>query len=422
MRWRKALVRILVYGLNYAPELTGIGKYTGEMATWLSSRGHDVRVVTTPPYYPAWQVQESYRKWAYAIEEGAGIPTVYRCPIYVPKIPVATLRIIHLFSFAASSVIPLIRLIFWKPEVVLTIVPTLFCTPVSLIISTCSGCPSWLHIQDFEMDAAFDLGLLPPGGFLQRLALALEGQLLRRFSRVSTVSGKMVERAVRKGVPPPRAVLFPNWVDTDAIFPLHGPNVFRQELGLENKLIVLYSGNLGQKQGLDIVEPLTQLFEADQPIHFLICGDGELRPTLERLAARSDNLTLLPLQPTTRFNELLNAADIHLLPQLAGAADLVMPSKLTGMLASGRPVIATADLGTEIALVLGAEDSPSEMRGLIVPPGDVSGLANAIRSLGTNPEFRGRLGAAARRYAEEELGKDQVLARFEAGLNAMKSS
>jgi colanic acid biosynthesis glycosyl transferase WcaI len=123
------------------------------------------------------------------------------------------------------------------------------------------------------------------------------------------------------------------------------------------------------------------------------------------------NVTMLPLQPFDRLNDLLNAADIHLLPQRPDAADLVMPSKLTGMLASGRPVIATAAAGTQVALALGS-------CGIAVPPLEKSALFDAVRMLADDPEMRHALGVAARAHAVEHLGRERVLERFESELMA----
>src|SRR6185437_11583549 len=144
-------------------------------------------------------------------------------------------------------------------------------------------------------------------------------------------------------------------------------------------------------------------------MRFVFCGDGAYREQLERGVAGLANITFLPLQPVERLNELLNLADIHLLPQRAGAADLVMPSKLTGMLASGRAVIATAAAGTQIA-------SAVEGHGMVVAPGDVEAMAQAALLLAENAALRNRMGDAARGFAVRELARDPVLLRFEAAL------
>jgi colanic acid biosynthesis glycosyl transferase WcaI len=408
------LVRILIYGLNYSPELTGIGKYTGEMASWLARRGHEVRVVTAPPYYPAWSIREDYRGKLYRVERRTGEPLVYRTPLYVPSKPTGPKRVAHLFSFMLGSLPIMFRQCFWRPDVVFTVEPTFFGAPVALFVAKATGAASWLHVQDFEIDAAFDLGLLPAHGPIHAIALGLERAFTQTFTRVSSISTKMVERLQAKGVPVSRVTLFPNWVDIDAVRPQDpdAPNSFRHELSLEGKIILLYSGNMGAKQGLELLAPLAASFEKDPRVHFLFCGDGAFRPTLESLVANRPNVTLLPLQPLERLNDLLNAADIHLLPQRAGAADLVMPSKLTGMLSSGRPVMATADAGTQVARVLSGEPA-DQACGLVVPAEDPAALHTAVEQLIEDSALRAKLGINARRYAVHHLGRQQVLERFE---------
>jgi colanic acid biosynthesis glycosyl transferase WcaI len=402
-------LRVLIYGLNYSPELTGIGKYTGEMAVWLAARGHEVHVVTAPPYYPAWKVREDYRGKMYRTERGPGPLVVFRTPLYVPAKPSGLKRVVHLFSFMLGSIPVMLREIFWNPDVVFTVEPTFFGAPLALLVARTTGATSWLHVQDFEVDAAFDLGLLPVKGLVHDAALWLERFFTTAFDRVSSISAKMVERTCAKGVPADKVVLFPNWVDVEEIRPLEGENSFRRELGLDGKVVLLYSGNMGAKQGLELLPWLAETFATDARVHFLFCGDGAFRPRLEEMVAGMANVTLLPLQPYGRLNELLNAADIHLLPQCTGAADLVMPSRLTGMLSSGRPVIATADVGTQVAAVV-------EGRGIVVPTEKAEALRAAVARLVQDSSLRANLGAAARAYAVEYLGKKQVLERFELDL------
>ena len=414
-------MRILVYGLNYTPELTGIGKYTGEMAAWLAERGHDVRVVTAPPYYPAWRIREDYRGTLYRVERAPGHPVVYRTPLYVPERPTGIKRVAHLFSFMLGSIPVMLGEMFRRPQVVFTVEPTFFGAPLALFVAKAAGVPCWLHVQDFEVDAAFDLGLLPADGPVHDMALRLEKFFTLAFDRVSSISVKMVERGSAKGLPADRAVLFPNWADVDSIYPLDDAesraNPLRRELcalvpGFGSKIVLLYSGNMGAKQGLESLAPLAEAFAHDERVHFVYCGDGAFRPQLEALVGQRANVTLLPLQPLERLNDLLNMADIHLLPQRAGAADLVMPSRLTGMLASGRPVIATADPGTQVAAVV-------EGRGLVARTEDTEALYAAVSRLVEDKELRLQLGQAAREYAVQHLGKQQVLKRFEMDLKTL---
>jgi len=401
-------VRILINSLNYYPELTGVGKYTGEMVEWLSQNGHEVRVVTAPPYYPEWSVVNGYSAYRYKVEviDGAKI---YRCPLYVPSKPSGLKRILHLASFAISSFPVLLSQFFWKPHVAITIEPPLFSAPFVWLLSRLFGSRCWLHIQDFEVDAAFELGILSSKR-LKHFVLKVESGLKVKFDRVSTISTQMLKRLDIKGVPAEKQVLFPNWVDLDHIYPMERSGVFRNETGvLEESIVFLYSGNMGEKQGLEIViEAARALFE-HKNIVFVMCGQGAAYKRLLDMAEGLDNIHWLSLQPLDRLNELLNMADVHLLPQRADAADLVMPSKLTGMLASGRPVLATALDGTQIAQAL-------ETTGVIVPPEDTDLFVKAIVELSENEERRQNLGKNARQYAIDYLGKDAILSRFEASL------
>ena len=411
-------MRILIYGLNYAPELTGIGKYTGEMAVWLAERGHEVHVVTAPPYYPAWRIREDYRGTWYRTERAPGQPLVHRTPLYVPEKPTGIKRIVHLVSFMLGSLPVMVREMFWHPDVVFTVEPTFFCAPLTLFIGKSAGAACWLHVQDFEVDAAFELGLLPAQGPVHDGALRIEKFFTFAFDRVSGISSRMVDRALAKGIPAGHVVLFPNWVDVDKIYPLdpvaNRSNSFRRDLAsripdIEDKIILLYSGNMGAKQGLELLAPLAHSFVADSRVHFVFCGDGAFRSRLEALVSGHPNVTLLPLQPLDRLNDLLNSADIHLLPQRASAADLVMPSRLSAMLASGRPVIATAHPGTQVAQVV-------EDRGLAIPAEDDAALRAAVLLLVEDEDLRLHLGRAAREYAVAHLGKQQVLDQFELDL------
>lgn len=402
-------MKILLYSANYWPEPTGIGKYSGEMAAWLASRGHEVRVVCAPPYYPAWSVAPGYRWPPWRRERIEGVD-VWRAPLWVPRQPGGMLRVLHLLSFALSSLPVMLRQLPWRPEVVMTVAPAFVCAPVGWMVARLSGARAWLHVQDFEVDVAFRMGLLR-GRLSRRAITSVERWLLRRFDRVSSISGRMVAGLREKGVEAGRATRLPNWVDVDALRPLGRPSAYRAELGIAPAAIVaLFSGTLGQKQGLLLIPESAQRLSHRIDIVFVICGTGPMRSQLELACAGLRNVRLLPLQPAARLCELLGLADIHLLTQSADAEDLVLPSKLSGMLASGRPVVATCRDGTEIAEVLAD-------CGVVVPPDDAEALAKAVAELADAPERRARLGAAARLRAEDEMSRAGVLGTLEGALN-----
>ena len=374
----------------------------------LSEHGHEIRVVTAPPYYPQWRVTSGYSAWRYK-SEWIGQVSVMRCPLWVPRSPTGLTRLIHLASFALSSIPALLRQVWWRPDVVLLIAPTLFCAPAAWFVARMSGARAWLHIQDFELDAAIALGLLK-SPVLQRIMRQFESFWILHFHKVSTISEAMLDRLQEKNVEPARCMLFPNWVDTRSIYPMQNPSAFRAELGISHhQVVALYAGNMGEKQGLEIIINAAQLLSDDFNLVFVIAGAGTARIRLEQMAQGMANVHWLPIQPLERMNDLLNLADIHLLPQLAGAADLVMPSKLTGMFASGRPVVATAARGTHLADVI-------TDRGEVTPPGDTTGFAAAIQKLSSDPAMRHRYGINARKYAEQHLDYLETVSRFESDL------
>ena len=412
-------MRILIYGINFFPELTGIGKYSGEMAEWLAAQGHEVRVVSAPPYYPQWKLRLGDNRWLVERTDESrfgnsrgGSLLVYRCPLWVPASPSGLGRILHLASFALSSLPIMVRQMFWRPHVIISIEPPLFCAPASWACARLSGAKAWLHVQDFEVDAAFELGVLQ-AQWLRSAVSHLEAWLMRRFDRVSSISPNMVRRLIRKSVAEERTSLFVNWVDVGAIFPLDFPSAMREELGISpDTTVALYSGSMGEKQGLEIVLDSAAKLAADARIVFILCGDGAARPRLQERYEGLPNVLWLPLQPSERLNDLLNMADIHLLPQRSGAEDLVMPSKLSGMLASGRPVVATANTGTQI-------DDTLRDCGVVVEPDNIDAFSGAIRQLATDVGRRAGLGRHAREFAVRHWAKESVLQEFNRQLKGL---
>jgi colanic acid biosynthesis glycosyl transferase WcaI len=250
---------------------------------------------------------------------------------------------------------------------------------------------------------------------LQRILRRGYGALVRRFDLVSTICTRMHARLRRFGVAENRLCLFPNWVDTDAIRPLPTASDLRRKLGLaEHHVVALYAGSMGDKQGLEILADVAERLRARPEIRLVLCGAGAARPRLERRLAGCANVIMLPLQPEARLNALLNAADIHLLPQRVEAQAFALPSKLAGILASGRPLIAQAD-GGELA-------AATRRCGVLTPPGDAEAMTEAILELAANPARRRRLGEAARQLALEHLDRDAIIARYEQRLTWLVSA
>jgi len=394
----------LLYTANFAPETTGIGKYSGEMAAWLVAQGHEVRVVAAPPFYPNWKLADGYDKPRYRREQWNGVD-VWRAPLWIPRKPNGITRILHLLSFAISSFPVMLRQIFWKPNIVMTVAPAMVCAPTGWLVARLCGGKAWLHIQDFELDVAFQMKLLK-GKWLEQSMLKAERWLLSWFDVVSTISNRMLDKLRTKGVVDGRMRFFPNWVDVAHVYPLEEPSQYRKELGIDSNVkVLLFSGTLGAKQGIMVIPEAARKLAHRKDIIFVICGDGMMKSQLIAASEGLNNVRFLPLQPFEKLGQLLGLADVHLLPQSPEAADLVLPSKLSGMLASGRPVIATCQLGTEIEHVV-------SKCGLVVPPEDSDALVAAIEKLFNDDNARIVFGHHARHYAKEIFDKNSVLERL----------
>jgi colanic acid biosynthesis glycosyl transferase WcaI len=365
---------------SYAPELTGVGRYAGELARGLVARGYQVEVVTTPPHYPGWYVRAPYRATRYCTEMLDGV-RVYRCPIFIPKRASGLYRLLSTLSFGLSaSPLLLWRILRTRPDVVLCVEPTLALAPAALTAARLAGAATALHVQDIELDAALSVGHLNLPKPVLKAAFGLDRFIRRRFDRLITISTTMAQTLVRKGVAADRVDILRNWVNTDQIRPLDGPNPYRAELGIAaDERVCLYSGQIGRKQALDLVLEAAEALVGDRRFRFVIAGDGPELPALKQRFGHLPNVLFLPLQPEERLCEFLNLADVHVLPQHAGVSELVLPSKLGGMLASGRPILVTADTESELAQFLGDA-------AVIVPPGDAARVVDGLLEMTHRPD------------------------------------
>ena len=402
-------MKIIIYGINYSPELTGIGKYTGEMAEWLSDKGHEIRVITATPYYPKWKIFDGYKnRYSNTIENNINVT---RCPLYIPSNLNSIKRIIHLLSFSLSSFLPLIKSVFLRPDIIIQVSPTLFCSPQTLLVSKLSGTKSLIHIQDFEVDAMFGLSMAK-NKLSQKAALYIEKKILNNFNIVSTISEGMMHKANSKGIDKKKLILFPNWSEIDKFKNIKRENEILMNIGIEpTKKIVMYAGNLGEKQGLENVLFAAKDMEKQSNIMFLIIGEGAARKYLLELAKSLElhNVKFLPLQPFAILPKILACADCHLIIQKSGVADAVLPSKLTNILAVGGNSVITADKDTYLGNLCEQHKGISTL----VKPESLEELKNGILK---TIEMK-QPNNIATKYAQNHLDKENILNNFEQNIN-----
>jgi colanic acid biosynthesis glycosyl transferase WcaI len=409
-------MRILFLGINYWPEETGIAVSNTGRCDYLASQGHEVTMVTGLPYYPQWRVAEEYRGKGFVSEERNGV-RILRSPLYVPERVNAKKRILHEASFVASATLRAFGS--RKPEVLYVVSPPLALGMAARLLSRLWGVPYLFHVADLQPDAARDLGMLRPGPFLSTL-YGIEKAAYAGAGRVATLTGGMRRRILEKGFPPERVLLLPDWADPSLFtVPLEsGTSAFHEERGWQDRFLVVHSGNMGVKQGLEVVLEAARA-TADHPeILYLLVGDGAARPGLEERARAMGlaNLAFLPLLPREEFQRMLAAADLCLVTQKREVGDIVFPSKVMTLLAAGRPLVVSVSPGSEVARV--AEESGA---GVSVPAEEGKRLGEAVLNLWRDPERRRRMGIAGRKYAEARWSREAAFSRMERALEELVS-
>ncbi|MBI0477195.1 colanic acid biosynthesis glycosyltransferase WcaI [Sphingomonas sp. MA1305] len=399
-------MKILVVGIAYAPEIISTGLYNTGMCEGLAARGNAVSIITTVPYYPQWRVWQGWRGMRWRRERENDVD-VTRVPVYVPAKPTGLRRIALYFSFLCSAFLPaLARAWRDRPDVVIAIAPTLIAAPLALLCARISGAKALIHVQDFEVGAALGTGLLDKQGIIARLAGWFEQTIIRRFDLATSISPQMCRRLAWLRGSDADIYQLRNWSDTNAVMPLDRPSIFRDRWNIKTPHVVLYAGNLGNKQGIEILTHVAAVLAPRGDVTVVICGEGPARDGLARAATGIPNIRMEPLQDITQLSDLLGLATLHVIPQRPQVADMVLPSKLTNIFASGRPVIVTAESDTGLAHEI-------EGAGVVVPPEDPDALAGAIAALLDDPTKRTALGCEARQKAERDWGREMILDRFD---------
>ena len=404
-------MKVLVWGINYAPELTGIAPCNVALCEHLLRQGHQVEMVTGFPYYPHWQKRAEDCGRLYHTETLNGV-VVCRCWQFVPRSLSAFKRILHEASFVLTSTL---RVLFGaRSDLMVVVSPPLLLGTAAAIVHGLRGIPFVFHVQDLQPDAAVGLGMLKPG-LLTRALYRLEAIAYRSAARVSGISGSMLQAFQKKGVPAAKQLYFPNSVRVSSRNGSPPQGVFRRRHGIaDDDLLVVYSGNLGVKQGLGIILDAAQLCE-DPRVQFIICGDGAARPALSKLAQESGlkNLRLLPLQAPAAFEEMMVDADLSLITQQAGSGKFFLPSKLLTSLVFRKPIVAVADPDSELALAIREGDF-----GICLSPERPNELANQLDQwvdAGPRLEEMARKG----RIYVERFDAERVLGAFEAELKKL---
>ncbi|WP_223291881.1 glycosyltransferase [Defluviicoccus vanus] len=389
---------VLILSQHFYPTLIGSAAYITDFSRWMAERGRAVTVVTDRPFYPDYEIAAGYEAGQRDCEEVFGVD-VLRLPTYVPKGGRAIKRCINEAVFLAGVVSRLLTGRIKRSTQVVSLCPSIFTVLAGAVATKRSGRHVAI-VHDIQSGLAAGLGMLGSGPIL-RLLQSLERFALNRADSIIVLSEHMREVLQRQGVRRPIEVI-PIWVDLNQIFPLPRPDGARP--------VVLYSGNLGRKQGWDQLIAMVEILRDRRPdIQVVIRGTGSRIDVLQEeiQERRLTNVSLQPLVPAEQLNEGLAAGDVHLVPQDPNGADFAIPSKVYGIMAAGRPFVCTAVPGSPLALLEKQTQSCA-----CVPPNDPDAFADAVIRLASDPALCEGMGQRARDYVAATASRDVVLSRY----------
>jgi colanic acid biosynthesis glycosyl transferase WcaI len=403
-------MRVLMLTPYYAPDLGPAAPLFTMLSGELARLGHQVTVIAAVPHYPSGQVPAEYRgmRIRRSTEEGV---LVVRVPVPSTRRSDLRQRLAQYLSYQVLATWVGLKLRF---DVVLAANPALWVGLPFACLAVLQCKPAIFSVHDVYPDVGVRLGV-----FRHRAVIAAVARL-ERFCLDHAVAVRILSESFRPGlrglgVPDDKMVLIHDWVDTDLIRPLPRQNDFARECGLTDQFVVLYAGNIGLSQGLEHVLVAARLLDDCPNLQFVFVGDGSGRERLKADAQQSGlkNVQFLPFQPRARLPEVLATADISLVVLQQGIGGGSLPSKTFSILASGRPVLASVDEGSETwELVQRAE------AGLCVPPANPVRLADAILTLRQDEGLRQRLGQNGRAWAEQHHSPGAAAERFESLMQA----
>ncbi|MDB4990182.1 MAG: hypothetical protein JWN04_5360 [Myxococcaceae bacterium] len=362
-------LHVLVVHQHYWPEIAATAQILSDLCEDLAARGHRVTVICGQPSYRRDAGSELLPKREQ--QRGVDIRRVWSLRPRSRAIPA---RLLHYGTYFASS---LSEMVLSSPDVCFVMsTPPLLLGVSGTLLRALRGVPFVYSVQDLYPDIAVDLGVLKQEGMLTAAISRVAEACYRSAAALVTLSPGMASKLRQKVLPHHAVHVIPNWADTSAVVPTARDNPFAREHNLVAPFVVQYSGNLGLSQGLESVVLAAERLQS-QPIKFAFVGAGNAKASLEAMVQQRAlrNCIFLPPQPRDRLSEVLSSCDLGLVPMKHKVAGDLVPSKLYGIMAAGRPVLAGVEEGSEVARVLREHDC-----GWVVPPEDPDALASSIQA------------------------------------------
>ncbi|MGJ8683047.1 MAG: WcaI family glycosyltransferase [Nonlabens sp.] len=387
---------ITFIGLNYAPEDTAIGLYSTQMVEALVNAGATVNVVTAFPYYPQWKIAPEYQDQPNYLQEEHKGAKLYRYKQYVPETPTFLKRIIHILSFTKGSFFNLRKID--NSDLVISVIPFTASSWLAGYHARSHKAKSWIHIQDFEFDAALQSGLSSGGKkFIFKFLFGLEKRILNKANVISTISHNMIAKLESKTNQP--NYYLPNWIDENQVNPA---TATQHDYLKTSKFKLLYSGNVGDKQDWDYFSAFAKALPQEH-YDIIIVGAGAKYQQLKD-TTNQENIHFYDPVPFEELSDLLCSASAHFLFQKTEVLDTVMPSKLLGMMASEKPSLVLGNAKSEVKQVMELANA-----GLYFSTPDVEMAVDQLEKWRLNPEETIKIGKDARRYVTSHFARKPIL-------------
>jgi colanic acid biosynthesis glycosyl transferase WcaI len=394
-------MNITIISNHYSPEDSGIGLYSTGMAEFLAKK-HDVEVIAATPYYPQWKIHPEYQKKGLFSQEVINGVNILRFKQYTPEIPTFIGRILQMTHFFMGSFVNVFKI--KKNDIVIVVMPFTISAVLGWMITIFRGGKLWIHVQDFEFDAAFETGLSKKTGLLPKIIFRIESLIFNRANCVSTISNGMLKKLATKSNT--KMHFFPNWIDHSKINPdLAKPSSIFDA----SKFNILYSGNIGAKQDWDFFIDFVGKCKEIKQVHIHLIGEGAKRKEVVEKIKSFENCTYyLPVR-YEELNDLLCNADLHLLFQKDTVVDTVMPSKILGMMASAKPSIVTGHENSEVKYNFEISDGGFYFYDV----NKMEQIIETVKKLIENPFQSENMGINSRKFVIDKYSMEKVLGQFQ---------
>ena len=390
--------------LNFSPEIVGNAKYTSECAFWLSEKISKIIVITTNPYYPEWKCYSN----RYKIEKSKNI-LILRSPVFIPRRINGLTKIIHYFSFIIFSFPLALYSVKFKPDVIFTVCPTFLSAFNSHLTNYLikkifkKKTLNIIHFQDLEIEAAFNLNILK-GNLFKRIILYFEKLIINKFDLITSISESMIVKLKSKLNKNKKLYIFPNFIDSKE-YQNSEQNYFGEDFSSKKTLKIMYSGTINEKFACDTLIQTINTLQENKKILWIISGEGPKKQYLINNLKHNNRVKFTTFQSSDKLASWLNIADIHIVPYKISTSNLVLPSKLLGILSAGKPIVGFAKKNSDLGRIL-------ELSGILLTKEDPKLFVKAINKLINNPSLRDILGENGRKYILKNHEKELILSNF----------